>query len=119
MVLESIGVFNDGKKAQAHLEANDKKELISTPAKNVDLTLVQSVNDYLYNKDGHHIISNASCTKNCLAPLVKVLHENFGIKSGFMTPELKGKLLGGISTCPCNCRSMIDLTLNLDKKVTV
>ncbi|MFQ0997126.1 type I glyceraldehyde-3-phosphate dehydrogenase [Gilliamella sp. CG25] len=85
IVLESTGVFNDGKKAQAHIKAGAKKVLISAPASNVDLTIVQGVNNHMYNKDEHHIISNASCTTNCLAPLVKVLHEQFGIKSGFMT----------------------------------
>lgn len=85
IVLESTGVFNDGKKAQAHIKAGAKKVLISAPASNVDLTIVQGVNNHMYNKDEHHIISNASCTTNCLAPLVKVLHDNFGIKSGFMT----------------------------------
>lgn len=85
IVLESTGVFNDGKKAQAHIKAGAKKVLISAPASNVDLTIVQGVNNHIYNKDEHHIISIASCTTNCLAPLVKVLHEHFGIKSGFMT----------------------------------
>lgn len=85
IVLESTGVFNDGKKAQAHIKAGAKKVLISAPALNVDLTIVQGVNNHMYNKDEHHIISNASCTTNCLAPLVKILHDNFGIKSGFMT----------------------------------
>lgn len=85
IVLESTGVFNDGKKAQAHIKAGAKKVLISAPASNVDLTIVQGVNNHMYNKDEHHIISNASCTTNCLAPLVKILHDNFGIKSGFMT----------------------------------
>lgn len=85
IVLESTGVFNDGKKAQAHIKAGAKKVLISAPASNVDLTIVQGVNNHMYNGDEHHIISIASCTTNCLAPLVKVLHEHFGIKSGFMT----------------------------------
>ena len=85
IVLESTGIFNDGKKAQAHINAGAKKVLISAPASNVDLTIVQGVNNQMYNRHEHHIISIASCTTNCLAPLVKVIHENFGIKSGFMT----------------------------------
>ena len=85
IVLESTGIFNDGKKAQAHIKAGAKKVLISAPASNVDLTMVQGVNNQMYNRHEHHIISIASCTTNCLAPLVKVIHENFGIKSGFMT----------------------------------
>lgn len=85
VVLESTGIFNDGKKAQAHIKAGAKKVLISAPASNVDLTIVQGVNNHMYNRNEHHIISNASCTTNCLAPLVKVIHENFVIKSGFMT----------------------------------
>lgn len=163
VVLESTGVFVDGKKARAHLNAGAKKVLISAPASNVDLTLVQGVNHHMYNKNEHHIISNASCTTNCLAPLAKVLHENFGIKSGFMTtihaytqdqnlqdaphrdmrrarsaahnivptstgaaksiglviPELQGILDGGSIRVPIITGSMIDLTLNLEKEVTV
>lgn len=163
VVLESTGVFVNGEKARAHLNAGAKKVLISAPASNVDLTIVQGVNHHMYNKNEHHIISNASCTTNCLAPLAKVLHENFGIKSGFMTtihaytqdqnlqdaphrdmrrarsaahnivptstgaaksiglviPELKGILDGGSIRVPIITGSMIDLTLNLEKEVTV
>ena len=85
VVLESTGVFTDGKKTHAHLDAGAKKVLISAPGTNVDLTLVQGVNHDHYQHDKHHIVSNASCTTNCLAPVAKILHDNFGIESGFMT----------------------------------
>ena len=85
VVLESTGVFTDGKKAQAHRDAGARKVLISAPGTNVDLTLVQGVNHDHYQYDKHHIVSNASCTTNCLAPVAKILHDNFGIASGFMT----------------------------------
>jgi len=85
VVLESTGVFTDGNKAKVHLDAGAKKVLISAPAKNVDATLVFGVNDKSYDKKKHHIVSNASCTTNCLAPVVKVLQNNFGIESGYMT----------------------------------
>ncbi|MGD6740050.1 type I glyceraldehyde-3-phosphate dehydrogenase [Photobacterium leiognathi subsp. mandapamensis] len=85
VVLESTGVFNDGEKAAAHISAGAGKVLISAPATNVDLTIVQGVNHHKYDRDIHHVISNASCTTNCLAPVAKVLNEQFGIESGFMT----------------------------------
>ncbi|MEZ9717281.1 type I glyceraldehyde-3-phosphate dehydrogenase [Vibrio cyclitrophicus] len=163
VVLESTGVFNDGKKANAHLKAGAKKVLISAPASNVDITMVQGVNNQDYDAANHHIVSNASCTTNCLAPVAKVLNDNFGIKSGFMTtihaytqdqnlqdaphadmrraraaafnlvptstgaakaigmviPELTGKLDGGAVRTPVITGSMVDLTVVLDKDVTV
>ncbi len=85
VVIESIGFFTDGEKAKAHITAGAKKVVISAPATNVDLTLVLGVNDDEYDADKHHVISNASCTTNCLAPVAKVLHDNWGIESGFMT----------------------------------
>jgi len=85
VVVESTGFFTDREGALKHLKAGAKKVLISAPAKGVDITLVKGVNEHLYNKDKHHIISNASCTTNCLAPLVKVLNDNFGVVHGFMT----------------------------------
>ncbi len=85
VVIESTGFFTDGDKAKAHIEAGAKKVIISAPATNVDLTLVMGVNDDEYDADRHHVISNASCTTNCLAPVAKVLHDNWGIESGFMT----------------------------------
>ncbi|MBI4143304.1 aldehyde dehydrogenase, partial [Candidatus Woesearchaeota archaeon] len=85
VVVESTGKFTGREGAQQHLNAGARKVLISAPAKNPDITIVMGVNEKMYNKRKHHIISNASCTTNCLAPLVKVLHDNFGIKRGFMT----------------------------------
>lgn len=163
VVLESTGVFNDGGQAKAHLKSGAKKVLISAPASNVDITMVQGVNNLDYVADSHHIISNASCTTNCLAPVAKVINDNFGIESGFMTtihaytqdqnlqdaphsdmrraraaafnlvptstgaakaiglviPELSGKLEGGAVRAPVITGSMIDLTVLLEKNVTV
>lgn len=85
VVVESTGRFRDRKGAGKHLEAGAKKVVISAPAKQPDITLVKGVNEHKYDKNRHHIISNASCTTNCLAPLVKVLHDNFKITHGFMT----------------------------------
>jgi len=85
IVIESTGVFTDGTKAKAHLDAGAKKVLISAPAKNEDATIVLGVNEGSYDPAKHHIISNASCTTNCLAPVCKVLSDTFGIKRGLMT----------------------------------
>jgi glyceraldehyde 3-phosphate dehydrogenase len=85
VVIESTGFFTEREGAQKHLNAGAKKVLISAPAKNPDITIVKGVNEHVYDKQKHHIISNASCTTNCLAPLVKVLNDNFGIVHGFMT----------------------------------
>jgi glyceraldehyde 3-phosphate dehydrogenase len=88
IVIEATGVFRDTSQEpgpQSHLEAGAKKVIISAPAKGEDLTVVLGVNDQLYDQDQHHVISNASCTTNCLAPPVKVLHEQFGIVKGLMT----------------------------------
>jgi len=85
IVIESTGFFRDRDGASKHLKAGAKKVLISAPAKNPDITLVRGVNEHDYDKNKHNIISNASCTTNCLAPIVKVLHDNFGVKRGFMT----------------------------------
>src|SRR3989338_8049859 len=84
-VIESTGRFTDREGAMQHLNAGAKKVIISAPAKNPDITIVMGVNDKMYDKSRHHIISNASCTTNCLAPIVKILHDNFGVKRGFMT----------------------------------
>jgi len=84
-VIESTGVFTDGTQVRAHLEAGAKKAIITAPAKNEDITLVLGVNDSKYEPKKHHIVSNASCTTNCLAPVAKVLHETFGIERGLMT----------------------------------
>ena len=85
IVIESTGRFTDGELAKAHLHDSVKKVIISAPAKNEDLTLVMGVNDAAYDHAKHNVISNASCTTNGLAPVVKVLHETFGIKHGLMT----------------------------------
>jgi glyceraldehyde 3-phosphate dehydrogenase len=85
IVVEATGLFTDGQKAVAHTKAGVKKVVITAPAKNEDLTVVLGVNDEQYDARKHTVISNASCTTNCIAPPVKVLHENFGVQKGFMT----------------------------------
>jgi glyceraldehyde 3-phosphate dehydrogenase len=85
VVLESTGFFTDRDKAAAHLDAGAKKVIISAPAKGEDITIVLGVNDDKYDASEHHVISNASCTTNCLAPFAKVVHEAVGIKHGLMT----------------------------------
>ncbi len=163
IVVESTGFFTDANKAHAHIDAGAKKVIISAPAKNEDITIVMGVNDQLYDKEKHHIVSNASCTTNCLAPFAKVLLDNFGIKRGFMNtihaytndqrildlphkdlrraraaalsmiptttgaaravslvlPELKGKLDGFATRVPTPDGSMVDLTVELEKEVTI
>jgi len=84
VVVESTGFFTDGAKAKAHLDAGASKVIISAPATNEDITIVMGVNDSEYDPAKHNIISNASCTTNCLAPFAKVLRDEFGIKRGFM-----------------------------------
>jgi glyceraldehyde 3-phosphate dehydrogenase len=85
IVVESTGFFTDAEKAKAHLGTTVKKVIISAPATNEDLTIVLGVNDDKYDAAKHNVISNASCTTNCLAPVVKVLNDTFGIASGIMT----------------------------------
>ncbi len=163
VVIESTGVFRDKEKAGLHIKAGAKKVIISAPAKDEDITIVMGVNDKEYKKDEHHIISNASCTTNCLAPVAKVLNDEFGIEKGLMTtvhsytndqkvldaphkdlrraraaavsmiptttgaakavalviPDLKGKLDGGAMRVPTPDVSIVDLTCNLKKDVTV
>jgi len=85
VVVESTGRFTNREDAAKHLEAGAKKVVISAPAKNEDITIVMGVNEDKYDPANHHVISNASCTTNCLAPFAKVLHEKFGIKRGMMT----------------------------------
>lgn len=85
IVIESTGRFTDAADARKHIEAGAKKVLISAPATNEDGTFVMGVNEHLYDPKNHHIISNASCTTNCLAPLVKVFNDKFGIDRGLMT----------------------------------
>ena len=85
VVVEATGIFTDAEKAKAHMHDTVKKVIISAPAKNEDITIVMGVNDNLYDPAKHNIVSNASCTTNCLAPFAKVLQDNFGIEAGFMT----------------------------------
>ncbi|CUU08496.1 MAG: type I glyceraldehyde-3-phosphate dehydrogenase [Fimbriimonadales bacterium] len=85
IVIESTGVFTDAQKASAHLKGGAKKVIITAPATNEDITIVMGVNHEAYDPSKHHVISNASCTTNCLAPVAKVLHETFGIEHGIMT----------------------------------
>ncbi len=85
IVVESTGIFTKREDASKHLAAGARKVIISAPAKGEDLTVVMGVNEDRYDPETHHILSNASCTTNCLAPVVKVLHETFGLKKGVMT----------------------------------
>ncbi len=85
IVMECTGLFREKAKASGHLKAGAKKVIISAPAKDPDITIVMGVNHEKYNSDIHHVISNASCTTNCLAPVCKVIMDNFGIEKGLMT----------------------------------
>ncbi|MEV7180589.1 type I glyceraldehyde-3-phosphate dehydrogenase [Kitasatospora sp. NPDC093679] len=85
VVVESTGVFTDAEKAKAHLAAGARKVIISAPATNQDLTIAIGINDAVYDEDVHNVVSNASCTTNCLAPLAKVLNDGLGIEQGLMT----------------------------------
>lgn len=163
LVIESTGFFTDANAAHAHIDSGAKKVLITAPAKNEDITIVMGVNDDQYDPEKYHIVSNASCTTNCLAPFAKVLMDSFGIKRGFMNtihsytndqkvldqshkdlrraraanlsmiptttgaaravslvlPELKGKLDGFATRVPTPDGSMVDLTVELEREVTV
>ena len=163
IVVESTGFFTDGTKAKAHIDAGAKKVIISAPGKNVDKTIVMGVNEGDYDPATDNIVSNASCTTNCLAPFAKVLLDNFGIKRGYMNtihaytndqrildlphkdlrraraaaqsmiptttgaaravslvlPELAGKLDGFATRVPTPDGSMVDLTVELERDVTV
>ena len=85
VVVESTGIFTDREGAQKHLDAGAEKVVISAPAKDPDVTIVLGVNEDAYDRDAHRIISNASCTTNCVAPVAKILNDSFGIETGFMT----------------------------------
>ena len=85
IVVESTGFFTDAGAASGHMEAGAKKVIISAPAKGEDITLVLGVNEDKYDPERHHVLSNASCTTNCIATMVKVLHDRFGVKSGLMS----------------------------------
>ena len=84
-VVESTGLFTDSSRARGHLDAGARKVIITAPAKNEDITVVMGVNEYDYNPYEHHIVSNASCTTNCMAPIAKVILDKFGIRRGLMT----------------------------------
>jgi len=163
VVIESTGLFRNKDKAMKHIEGGAKKVLITAPAKDEDITIVLGVNEDKYEPDKHHIISNASCTTNCLAPIAMIIDREFGIKSGLMTtvhsytndqrildlphkdlrraraaaesiiptttgaakavalvlPQLKGKLNGIAMRVPTPTVSVVDLTCELEKSVTV
>ncbi len=163
IVIESTGVFTDATKAAAHLQAGAKKVIISAPAKNEDITIVLGVNEEMYDPQKHNVVSNASCTTNCLAPVAKVLFKEFGINKALMTtihsytndqrildlahkdlrraraaalniiptttgaakavalviPELKGKFHGMSLRVPTPTVSIVDLTAELGRDVTV
>lgn len=163
IVIESTGRFTKREDAAKHIEAGARKVIISAPAKNEDVTVVLGVNEDRYDPASHHVISNASCTTNCLAPVVKVLLDNFGFRRGLMTtvhsytndqqildlphkdlrraraaamsiiptttgaakatalvlPEVKGKIDGTSMRVPTPDVSLIDLTAELEKEVTV
>jgi glyceraldehyde 3-phosphate dehydrogenase len=163
IVIESTGYFTKAADAKKHIEAGAKKVIISAPASDEDITIVLGVNEDRYDSKLHHVISNASCTTNCLAPMAKVIHENFGITRGFMVtvhaytndqvildfphkdlrrsraaatniiptstgaakaiglvmPELKGKLDGYALRVPVPTGSITDLTVELEREVTV
>jgi len=109
IVIESTGFFTDGTKAKAHLDAGAKKVIISAPAKNEDITVVLGVNEEKYDTERHHIISNASCTTNGLAPVAKVLNDEFGIDKGFLTTihskTLSQRLLDTVADDPRDARA--------------
>ena len=163
VVVESTGIFKTGELASKHIEAGARKVVITCPAKGEDITVVMGVNDGKYDAEKHSIVSNASCTTNCLAPVAKVLLENFGIKRGYMNtihaytndqkildlphkdlrraraaamsmiptttgaaravslvlPELAGKLDGFATRVPTPDGSMVDLTVEREREVTV
>jgi glyceraldehyde 3-phosphate dehydrogenase len=85
LVIESTGLFTDVEKAKGHIAAGAKKVIITAPAKNEDITIVLGVNHDKYDPARHTIVSNASCTTNCIAPVVKVLHQSFGVSKGLMS----------------------------------
>ncbi len=163
VVVESTGLFTDAEKAKAHLGDTVKKVVISAPGKNVDATFVVGVNEGDYDAEKHNVVSNASCTTNCLAPLAKVLNDEFGIVKGLMTtvhaytgdqrildaphkdlrraraaalniiptktgaaaavalvlPELKGKFDGYALRVPTPTGSVVDLTFEAEREVSV
>ncbi|HVP27171.1 MAG TPA: type I glyceraldehyde-3-phosphate dehydrogenase [Candidatus Bathyarchaeia archaeon] len=129
LAVESTGLFTDREKASAHLTAGAKKVLISAPAKNPDATIVMGVNHQTYDPEKHNILSNASCTTNCVAPVAKVLNDNFGLKQALMTtahaytndqriqdlvhPDLRRARAGAINIIPTTTGAAVAATLVL------
>jgi glyceraldehyde 3-phosphate dehydrogenase len=111
VVIESTGFFTDATKARAHLDAGAKKVIISAPGKNEDITVCLGVNFDKYDPDQHHVISNASCTTNCLAPAAKAV--------GLVLPELNGKLHGFAVRAPVPTGSLVDLTFEAERETSV
>jgi glyceraldehyde 3-phosphate dehydrogenase len=109
-VIESTGKFTDKEKAKAHFTGGAKKIIITAPAKNEDITIVLGVNEDKYDPKNHHVVSNASCTTNCLAPMAKVM--------GLVMPDLKGKLDGLSIRVPTPNVSIVDLAAELNKPAT-
>jgi glyceraldehyde 3-phosphate dehydrogenase len=99
IVIESTGIFRTGPTAAQHLEAGAKKVIITAPSKDEDLTVVIGVNEGQYDPAKHHIVSNASCTTNCLAPAVKVMHAKFGVAKGVLTTVHATPTTSASSTC--------------------
>ncbi len=147
IVIESTGVFREREKADLHRQAGAKKVIITAPAKGPDITIVLGVNQDKYDPAQHHIVSNASCTTNCLAPAAKVVHDNFGIVRGVMTtvhaytndqrildlvhkdlrraravalviPELEGKFDGMAMRVPVSTVSVVDFVALIEKETT-
>src|SRR5918912_1482552 len=132
VVIESTGRFTKAEDARKHLRGPVKKVIISAPAKNEDITIVLGVNEDKYVPAEHHIISNASCTTNCLAPVAKVIHEKFGIRTAQMTtihsytndqqlldlPELKGKFDGISVRVPTPNVSLVDVVMEVERETT-
>ena len=140
VVIESTGIFKTGELASKHINAGAKKVVITCPAKGEDITIVMGVNDGDYDKEAHNIISNASCTTNCLAPVAKVLLENFGIERGYMNTihsytndqkildlphkDLRRARAAQLSMIPTTTGAaravalVLDLTVQLSRKVT-
>jgi glyceraldehyde 3-phosphate dehydrogenase len=125
IVVESTGIFTDKAGASRHLTAGAKKVIISAPAKGEDLTIVLGVNNDKYDPANHHVISNASCTTNCLAPAAKVVNDKYGIINAFMTtiakavalviPELKGKFDGMAVRVPTITGSLVDFVATVER----
>ncbi len=125
IVVESTGRFTDKEKAAAHLRGPVKKVIISAPAKNEDITIVMGVNEKAYDPAKHHVISNASCTTNCLAPVAKVIHQKFGVKKAgaakavaLVLPELKGKFDGIAVRVPTPNVSLVDVVMEVEKETS-